>query len=98
MSRAPNVGNEHDDEIERLYVKEKLSMSAIARKFGIQVMTVKRKLMKRGVEIRGIATAMTIHHLKKKRDNVEGSSNKVTGDLQHSKEDDDDDWLDNDWV
>jgi len=99
MPRKPNFGTEHDDEIERLYIKEKLSMSAIAKKLGMQTMTVKRKLLKRGVEIRGISTAMTLHHLRNRRyETPRNTMGKVTGDIQNDDvfcdNSEDDDWLD----
>lgn len=91
--RKPKHTTEHDEEIERLYVQEKMSLSKIAQKFNMNAMTIKRKLIKRGVEIRGISVAMSIHHLRRNSEN-QGGLNKVTGDLQIEEADPNESWLD----
>ena len=62
MGRNTKYTHDHDDEIERKYVEEKMSLSALSKEYSIPVMTIKRRLMKRGVEIRNISTAMNLFH------------------------------------
>ena len=59
MGRPTRYTHENDDTIERKYVAG-ASLSALSREYGIPVMTIKRRLQKRGVEIRNLTTAMKV--------------------------------------
>lgn len=94
MGRKSIYGPEHDEEIERLYVTEKLSMSEIGKRLDMPAMVVKRKLVKRGVSIRNMSVSQSLRFLRKQRAEQESQSqsgmNRTTGDLMENS---DEEWL-----
>ena len=63
MSNRLKYGDDHNNEILRLYVEEELSLSKIAQKFSMHPEVIKRKLKSMGViAIRGKKEAMMVFH------------------------------------
>lgn len=58
---------EKDGEIRRMYVEEQKSMKQIGQKLGLHVETVKRRLVKMGVQIRGHRTSMLLFWKERKK-------------------------------
>jgi len=104
MGRKTIYSHENDDNMERMY-QDGASLRSLSKEFGIPVMTIKRRLIKRGVEIRNISTAMKLFHGSKKNNKVVASEevsenpNRVTGVVQFDDqpetpaERDDDLWI-----
>ena len=90
MGRPTKYTHDNDDEIARKYQDESMSLRALSLEYEIPVMTIKRRLIKRGVEIRNISTAMTLFHKNRKTsstpDTTDSSTdrnfNRVTGVIQ----------------
>jgi len=101
MGRKTKYSHDNDDEIARKYTEEKVSLSALSKEFGIPVMTIKRRLIKKGVEIRNFKTAMGL--LKKTRasdsSDVDERIQRVTGVVQFEDQNeqppmtDEDEWI-----
>lgn len=85
MARPTKYTHEHDSEIARKYQEDKVSLRSLSREYEIPVMTIKRRLIKMGVEIRNISTAMTLHHLRRKdADNAAEAAKASNGGLQRA--------------
>lgn len=61
MGRRQKYGDEVNPRILELY-NNNISLSKIGKELGIHPQVIKRKLIKMGVEIRGISEAMVVHH------------------------------------
>ena len=102
MGRKTKYTHDHDDEIEKKYVDENMSLSALSKEYSIPVMTIKRRLIKRGVEIRGISTAMNLFHKAKGSNGASDVAERIqrtTGVVQFDNQDEqppmtnDDEWI-----
>ncbi len=108
MGRPTKYTHDHDDEIARKYQEESMSLRALSLEYEIPVMTIKRRLIKRGVEIRNISTAMTLFHRNRKEsggsettgNSADRNFNRVTGviqfddqNLENESERGDDTWI-----
>lgn len=102
MGRKTIYTHENDDAMEKKYIEENVSLRSLSKEYGIPVMTIKRRLIKRGVEIRNISTAMKLFHGSKKVTASEDASenqNRVTGVVQFDDQDNsktekgDDTWI-----
>jgi hypothetical protein len=104
MGRPTKYTHDNDDEIARRYQEDAMSLRALSLEYSIPVMTIKRRLIKRGIEIRNISTAMTLFHKNRKPEsNTNGADsnfNRVTGVVQfddqpeaEKAEEGDDTWI-----
>jgi len=63
--RPTKYTHDHDDTIEQRY-RDGASLSELSREYAIPAMTIKRRLIKRGVEIRNLSTAMKLMNERKR--------------------------------
>ena len=100
MGRKTLYSHEFDEDMERKY-NDGASLRSLSKEYGIPVMTIKRRLSKRGVEIRNISSAMKLFHGNKSTgasrvsEEVSENPNRTTGVVQfddQAKEDKDDTW------
>jgi hypothetical protein len=59
MGRPSKYTHDNDENIEQKY-RGGASLSSLSKEYDIPVMTIKRRLIKRGVEIRNLSTAMKL--------------------------------------
>jgi hypothetical protein len=104
MGRKTLYTHDNDDDIERMYVEENVSLRSLSKEFSIPVMTIKRRLIKRGVEIRNISSAMRLFHELKKDNRASASTdasenpNRVTGVVQFDDQKDEPKAEDDLWI
>jgi hypothetical protein len=73
MGRPTKYSHDNDDAIQQKY-ETGASLSSLSREYSIPVMTIKRRLIKRGVEIRNLTTAMQV--MKENRQNRSVANNR----------------------